>query len=174
MLDLTTSENLDSALELFFKTFGIERNIYSKDNLYHVVGRFGTDMSLVTVANMLGLEGEDQIVITQKGHEMTFPLLTGLRINPLHALCLCVNVKLSYGNLKYCISEIVPLDAYKREFIAKGEAGTYGEIAFDIPFILKINGRKVLVQQKDDLWIAIYKHDVEKMRLEILLKDISL
>lgn len=164
---LFTLENLESTKKLLLEAFGAERNCHTAYDRYHAVCRYGPEMDLVTVVNSVGGLEPDRIAITPGGEKFWFPRLTELEIRPLQARCLCVNTKLPYATLKYCTSEIVPVDETRRRFLATGDPGTTGEIAFDRRVSIRCDGRALALREHEGMWIATYTHGVDKLNIEV-------
>lgn len=143
------------------------RRCHTAQDRYHAVCRSGSRMSLVTVVNMTGCAGGDRVIVQTEGGALEFPRLSVLDVASLAALMLPVDAKLSYGTLKYCTSELVPLDDARRTWQATGAPGTEGEIAFDRPVQVVADGRQLEIREVDGLFIAVYGHGLKPIELFI-------
>jgi beta-galactosidase len=156
--------------EIFLNDTGVDRVCKSENESLLVMSRKGLkgNYRLVTVANIIGREGKTKIVIKDEHDIIRFPIKTDLEIYPKRIRLLWVNLPLPYATLKYCTSELIPLDDKYRNFLAYGDYLTLGEIAFDKKLSIKINGTNIEMVEQNGLWIATYTHEKEPLRIKIL------
>ncbi len=168
--EYTGIDNVTAWRRLLLPFLACERRCGAIRDRFHVAARSGPRMTLAAVVNMTGTSESDTIVVaTGEGAPRTFPTLSKLRLAPLAARLLPVNVRLPYGVLlAYSTSELVPLDAARRRWQATGDPGTEGEIAFDRPVTLRIDGRALSTTIRDSLHIAVYEHGVTPLVIEVV------
>ncbi|SDC93149.1 Beta-galactosidase GanA [Paenibacillus sp. UNCCL117] len=163
----TGMDNVESLKLLLLLMLPGGRAVYAEEDCYHTVVRGKDGFRLVTAVNMTGVERHDRIRLQLEDGHLQFPKRSRLYIAPLTARMMPVKVRLPYGELVYCTSELVPLDDGYALWEAIGTPGSSGEIAFDRPVRLLADGCCIPVSLHEGLYIGVYSHGLEPVSLKV-------
>ena len=127
-------------------------------NNYYCVIRKSRDMTVITATNAEGKYGKAKIKI-QDIPEFELDLL------PFESRMLLCNTKILGRRIIYTTSEISPQNQQLNSFRIRGRTGTSGEIAFDRPSSVRINGELHETRQMNSVFTVSYQH-TDKMIME--------
>jgi beta-galactosidase len=154
--------------EIFLEHFEIERNCYDISENLLVIQRGRSEPILLFVSNLLGISKGTKLKIKTNDGIITFPKKSMLEMQPKSSRLLWLNMNLKHSFLKYCTSELIPINNERNEFLAYGDQGTVGEIAFDKKIKIRINEKEGELTKIDDLWIATYEHFKEPTKISLI------
>ncbi len=144
-------------------------NCFSKSGAYHVVGRRSENgPALLTAANIDGKMSCDRIVFNSS-EKYIFPNRTFLRLKAKEIRSLWVDMPMGEVTVCYCTSEYT-YDRSAGELLLYGPEHEEGEIAFNRPVELFMDGKPVCVKKCGNIWIGVYVHDSKPIRCSINCK----
>jgi beta-galactosidase len=155
--------------ELFVEATGLERSCHSLDERLHVVlrppGSESGGPTLVTTANCLGHPSATKIAVSLPNRQCQFPTATDFVLPPKSARLLWLDLDIGIARLLHCTSELQKEGV--GQFLARGDPGTPGELAFDRPVEIRANGRRLEMTQREHQWIATYMHGAAPTRVSV-------
>lgn len=157
--------------ELFLEKIGINRNCYSQDEILSVVCRkytlSGNNTALLTVSNCKHISGGTKVCVNLQEEYLVFPTLSYIHLPEKSSLMLWVNISLKKTTIKYCTSELVPLDKQRKSFQIIGTNQAFNEIAFTSEVNLSLDGSPIPLIHIDNLWVGMYRPKREGSVLQI-------
>lgn len=157
-----TEDSLELCRDILLNATGVQRAVRSDGDRLYVVERetVGTPDGprLIVAANVRGSEVPTHITVQLPDSELSFPKADALEILPKAARSLWVNLPVHAARLVYTTSEITPMDADRSRLRVRGERGTQGEVAFDRPVDLTLDGQPLPLRRLDGVWLATYEH----------------
>jgi hypothetical protein len=150
------------------RALGIEPAIRHEGAWHHALLRRSGSVTFLTVMNLTGTSEPGRIIL-KRPVEGLEALEFDIELGAHETRCLVLNVRLGDQQLIYTTSELTPLDGTRSAFRLRGHAGTRGELAFDRPVTVELNGRPVRSQAENGRHVIRYVH--EQTTLEARLYD---
>lgn len=136
-----------------------------KGNYLHATLRKGQNSSVLTVMN-LGSTGVSNVIINQPYRGLEKLELT-LELGLHEARCLILGGEHNETKIVYSTSEIHK-DKRTGDLLLYGLFGTSGEIAFEYPVNVMLNGKKKTTTAKGCYYVICYEHQKNRLNLKIL------
>gem|GEM_PF-1487123 len=152
--------------EGIFDAVNIRPGVRSEENYYHALLRKGVRGSILTVMNITGRYGPSRLTL-RKPDEPEKTIRFNVELNPHEARCLMIGVKLGNARLVYTSSEIIPLNTKKNRLAIHGQAGTAGEMAFEHPVEVMLDGEALPSKCAGGYNIISYTHRKTPMIIEM-------
>lgn len=131
-------------------------------NYLHATLRKGNKSSVLSVMN-LGSTGLSNIIVNKP-----YPGVDRLELNinlALHeARCLLLGIKYNETMIVYSTSEMHK-DKSTGDLLLYGHAGTMGEIAFELPINVMLDGEEKTAKANKDFYVVCYEHQKEAIKL---------
>ena len=137
-------------------------------NYLHTTLRKGQNSSVLTVMN-IGSTGTSELIVNNPYPEVNKLELT-LDLGLHEARCLILGGEHNGNKIVYSTSELHK-DKQSGDLLLYGHSGTSGEIAFERPINVILNGKKTTATAQEDYYIVSYEHLKDAIRLRLAYKS---
>lgn len=137
---------------------GIEPAIRAEGAWFHALLTRAGGTAFLTVMNLTGTSEPGRLILCRPAPGLE-TLSLGLELGAHEARCLVLNARLGDCRLISTTSELTPLDGTRSAFKLRGHASTRGELVFDRPVSLELDGRHIASQPRADGHVISYTHE---------------
>lgn len=137
-------------------------------NYLHTTLRKGQNSSVLTVMN-IGSTGTSELIVNKPCPGVDKLELT-LDLGLHEARCLILGGEHNGNKIVYSTSELHK-DKQSGDLLLYGHSGTSGEIAFERPINVILNGKKTTATAQGDYYIVSYEHLKDAIRLRLAYKS---
>ncbi|MBU4285655.1 MAG: beta-galactosidase [Verrucomicrobia bacterium] len=146
---------------------GICPAVRIEGNWLHALWREGSGASFLTLMNVTGRYGASRVYLPRPVGGVA-DISFDIELKPHTARCLVMGAELNDGmRLVFSTSELVPLNMERTVFDLYGCPGTPGIMAFNCPVSAALDGKAVMAEERNGLFVIKHTHAPQPLRLDL-------